>query len=147
MKDRSAGFTLLELMIALAIVAIIAAFAYPSYMGQLRQSRRAEATVALETLAQGQERFYARFRMYTSVIVAPNPCAGAACGLGLASNVTANGFYSVAANGNAATFSLTATAVGRQLADTVCRTLAVDSIGARTATNYAGDDATADCWR
>ena len=59
---------MLELLIVMMIVGILLAVSYPSYMGQLRKSRRAESAVALESMAQAQERFYARFRTYTSIV-------------------------------------------------------------------------------
>lgn len=55
---RVAGFTLIELMITVAIVAILASIAYPSYQDHVRQSRRADAQTALLELAQFMERYY-----------------------------------------------------------------------------------------
>lgn len=52
------GFTLIELMIVVAIVAILAAVAYPSYQNNIVKSRRADAQAALQGLAQAIERFY-----------------------------------------------------------------------------------------
>jgi type IV pilus assembly protein PilE len=54
---RSRGFTLLELMIACAIVAILAAIAYPSYVNSVQKSRRSEATAALLGVASQMERY------------------------------------------------------------------------------------------
>jgi type IV pilus assembly protein PilE len=146
MRHRARGFTLLELMATVGIVTILAAIAYPSYVSQVRQSRRAEGTVAIESLAQAQERFYARFRTYTSVVVAPGGCAGAACGLGLGSNMTTNGHYSLTANGTAATYTVTATASGTQVDDSRCRTFTLNNSAVRSATDSGGADSTADCW-
>lgn len=58
MLKISKGFTLIELMIALAIVAIVAAIAYPSYQGSVRKSRRADARAVLLEAAQFMERRY-----------------------------------------------------------------------------------------
>lgn len=52
------GMSLIELMIAVAIVGILAAIAYPSYVEHIRKSRRAEAQVALMSLAAALERHY-----------------------------------------------------------------------------------------
>ncbi|MCP4091353.1 MAG: prepilin-type N-terminal cleavage/methylation domain-containing protein, partial [Gammaproteobacteria bacterium] len=53
---KSRGFTLIELMIVVAIVGILAAIAYPSYQEQVRKSRRADANGALLGLANAMQR-------------------------------------------------------------------------------------------
>lgn len=58
MMKRQRGFTLIELMITLAIVAIVAAIAYPSYTESVRKSRRADARAVLLEAAQFMERIY-----------------------------------------------------------------------------------------
>ncbi len=63
---RSAGFTLVELMITLAIVAILAAIAYPSYSNYIMKSHRADAKTALLDLASRQERYFALQNNYAS---------------------------------------------------------------------------------
>lgn len=57
---RSSGFTLIELMIVVAIIGILSAIAYPSYQAYVQQARRADAQVALMELAQFMERHYTR---------------------------------------------------------------------------------------
>ena len=52
------GFSLLELMIVVAIVGIIAAFAYPSYLEQVRKTRRADCSGALAGMGNAMERFF-----------------------------------------------------------------------------------------
>ena len=56
--SRIKGFTLIELMITVAIVGILASVAYPSYMGSVTKSRRADAKAALLGFAQAMERHY-----------------------------------------------------------------------------------------
>ena len=58
MKRRAGGFTLIEIMVAVAIVAILVAVALPAYEEQVRKSRRAEAKTSLLQAVQLQERFY-----------------------------------------------------------------------------------------
>ncbi len=145
MKNRVAGFSLIELIVAMVLVAILAGTAFPSLLGQLRKSRRAEAAIALESLAQAQERYYARFRTYTSVVAAPDPCAGLACGLGQNSNSSENDYYVLIANGNATSYALTATANGPQIDDTDCRTLTINSVGIKSWTSASGQDSTDTC--
>lgn len=61
-KDR--GFTLIELMITLAVVAILAAIAYPTYQDSVRKSRRADAKSVLLNAGQWMERFYTENNRY-----------------------------------------------------------------------------------
>ena len=58
------GFTLIELMITVAIVGILASIAYPSYIESVRKGRRAEARAALTELMQQQERFMTQNNTY-----------------------------------------------------------------------------------
>jgi type IV pilus assembly protein PilE len=62
------GVTLIELMVAVAIVAILAAIAYPSYEAQLRKSRRAEAMELLLDVASRQEQFMLNHSTYTATL-------------------------------------------------------------------------------
>ena len=159
MNNRVTGYTMIEVLVVVVIVSILAAFAYPSYLSQLRQSRRAEAAIALESLAQAQERFYARFRTYTSVVAAPDPCVGPACeaapdpcagpacgGLGQSSNSSANDYYVLTANGNATSYTMTATASGPQFKDEDCRTLTLNNVGIKGGTSASGQDTSDECW-
>ena len=65
---KSAGFTLIELMITVAIVGIIAAVAAPSYQDYVRQTNRAAAKVALYENAQFMERFYSQNSQYDASV-------------------------------------------------------------------------------
>lgn len=61
---RGVGFTLLELMIVVAIVGILAALAYPGYVEYVRAGRRADAEAALVELASRMERYYSEHLTY-----------------------------------------------------------------------------------
>lgn len=72
---RLDGFTLIELLIAVAIVGILAAIAYPSYLEQIRKTRRADAEAVLMQAAQFMERVYSESGCY-------NPGDDGRCGTG-----------------------------------------------------------------
>ena len=57
-RQRSLGFTLIEVMVVVAIIGILAAIGYPSYQNQVQKTRRADAKAALMEFAQGAERYY-----------------------------------------------------------------------------------------
>src|SRR5690554_7432603 len=91
------GFTLVELMIVVAVVGILAAIAYPSYMDSVRKSNRADAKAALNDAAQQMQRCYTLNSSYS----------------GCESNVATTspeGFYTIGVNGTDTTYTLTATA-------------------------------------
>ena len=71
------GFTLIEIMITIVIVGILASIAYPSYVNQMQQARRADCQAALMQLAGVMERDFSRNNQYRNLIAAggfPNQC-------------------------------------------------------------------------
>lgn len=66
------GFTLIEVMIVVAIVGILAAIAYPSYQEQVRKSRRADCAGELTLLANAMERFFTLNGSYPATVAAMN---------------------------------------------------------------------------
>ncbi|MFT5533737.1 MAG: type IV pilus assembly protein PilE [Burkholderiaceae bacterium] len=64
------GFTLIEMMVTLAVIAILTAIAYPSYVEQVNKSRRAEGKSAILQTAALQERFYTLNNSYSTTLVA-----------------------------------------------------------------------------
>ncbi len=113
------GFTLIEIMTVLAILAIILALAYPAYVDSVRKSRRADATSSLMARAQGLERCFTRFNAYNHASC-PNP-----------EGASDEGFYTVAVARTATTYTLTAAPAGDQVND-ACGTFSVDYLGNKT---------------
>ena len=147
-SQKNSGFTLIELMITVAIIGILATIAYPSYQDSVRKSRRADAKIMLLDAAQREERFFTQYNTYTTVVVAPGSCAGQACGLNYQANTSPGGFYSItAAAGNTgigSSFVLTATPVAgkSQATDSACTTFTISNTNQKGAT---GTDAN-NCW-
>lgn len=123
--DRTKGFTLIEVMITVAIVGILAAIAYPSYAEYLRKSRRAEAQSVLMNIGTRQQQMLLDTRSYGATVAALNISVPAQ----VATNYTVT--VTVPA-GNPPTFTATATPQGDQVKDK-CGTLGVDNTGAKTA--------------
>ena len=63
-KNKSMGFTLIELMITVAIIGVLGAIAYPSYQDSVRKSRRAEGRSAMMEVLQQQERYMTQNNTY-----------------------------------------------------------------------------------
>ncbi|MFT3816958.1 MAG: type IV pilin protein [Rubrivivax sp.] len=135
------GFTLLELIIAVVVVAILASIAMPSFLDAIRKSRRSEAIAALNTLQQAQERFRSNNLTYANNLTAA-PTATPTPGLGL-TTTTPSGYYTVAlVSGNVSSYEATATAVAgtSQANDGNCAQLGVkfDAGGLLYASGTAG---------
>ena len=138
-QHRMRGVTLIELMVVLAIVAILSSLAVGSYRRYVLRANRTDATSALLRIQVGEEKYFLQNNSYTA-----NATAAPPTGLGVASP-TPNGFYNLAVAGApaiATSFKATATATGTQTQDTSCQTLTIDDQGLRNSA-----PSTTDCWR
>ena len=136
--NRSQGFSLIELMIAVAIIGILAAIAIPMYSDYVTRSRRADGQATLMQVAQELERCYTQFSKYND-----NSCS-VVDGDGV-SETSDQGFYGISASGGnltESTFTLTATPQNEQADDTDCTALTLTHLGEQSAT---GDDPDS-CW-
>lgn len=121
------GFSLIELLITLAIMGLLAAVAYPQYTSVVQKSRRADGRMALLQEAQTLERCKASSYSYAS------------CSLG--SSSSPEGHYSITLQTTASTYVISAAGSGAQANDTECSTMTLNQQGVQTP-----DTGTSDCW-
>ena len=145
MIKKNSGFTLIELIIVVAILGVIAAIAVPNYMENTRQTKRTDAMSALVQLAQAMERYYTVNYTYEGAAAGGNDTgAPAASTFGQTqSPATGSAAYNLTISAaSPSDFTLSATPTGAQASDR-CGTLTL------TNTNVRGDGAApgVQCWR
>ncbi len=123
------GFTLIELMIVVAIVAILAAIVYPSYQAQVIQTRRSTASACLLELAQFMERYYTTKMTYSGATLPSTQC-----------QTDLAGYYVFQFSGTPGSdYTIQAVAQGVQATkDAACTPLAITHTGSKTP---------AGCWK
>ncbi|MBE2211263.1 MAG: type IV pilin protein [Xanthomonadaceae bacterium] len=137
-RHRAGGFTLIELMIVVAVLGILAAIAYPSYVDHVVRSRRAAATGCVQEAALFMERFRTTNMTYAGAEGAMPACS---------TDVTT--FYTINAATTATTFTVTATPVAggsQALRDGECLALSINQRGVRSVSGSASANPTV-CWK
>ncbi|MFZ4792103.1 MAG: type IV pilin protein [Candidatus Competibacteraceae bacterium] len=150
--QKNQGFTLIELMIVVAIVGILAAIAYPSYQDSIRKSRRADAKSVLLQTAQWMERYFTENNRYdqdrasTPVAVATT---FATAGLTQSPIEGTTKYYNVTIAAVAQnTFTLNAAPItGSAQASDKCGTLTLTNTGAKGISGASSGVTTDECWR
>ncbi|POR11789.1 type IV pilin protein [Diaphorobacter sp. LR2014-1] len=147
------GFTLIEIMIVVAIVAILSAIALPSYQESIRKSKRAEARAQLMEVSQYMQRFYSQNDRYDKA----NDAAGTAITLPAALTTVPKGTasgqedYTIRFQADtlqARSFTLEAVPrAGGAMAGDKCGTLRISNVGRRTIGGGAAGMTAATCWR
>lgn len=124
-SGRQDGFTLIELMITVAIVGILASIAYPGYQKYMLSARRADAQADLLKIQLGLEKWRANHNTYSSNLADAgfsdnNPYYGYSITVGSATATSASAY------------TVTATATGAQANDSGCTSLAINQSGNKT---------------
>jgi len=160
-RQKQRGFTLMELLIAMVIAAILAAIAIPSYSSYIQKSRRSDAKTALLDMAALEERYFSTSNVYTNSPVNLGYPAGTAIPFPVGSSyynittitvVNATAPTSTTSVGTPATYTIIATAIGTQTNDTQCMSFEINSAGQQTSTNGANGAGTSttttgNCWQ
>ena len=133
------GFTLIEIMVVVALVGILASIALTSYQSQTRKTRRYAAQSCLMEQAQYMERYYTSASNPMTYTAASLPSAS--CRTNLASYYT---FSLPAAANSSQAFSVQAVASGAQTGDTECLTLALNQAAQQSSSSATAS--TTGCW-
>lgn len=131
MRRSNRGFTLIEIMIVIAIIGILITIGYPSLTEYVKKGRRADAVGLLSDQAQILERFYSKGSVYTGVT-------------GLSSG---NDYYTITPTITDQTFLVTAVRkAGTAMAADKCGDFTITNTGVRSMVNATAGLVTKDCW-
>jgi type IV pilus assembly protein PilE len=148
------GFTLIELMITVAVIGILSAIAYPSYRESVAKGRRAQAIGILQSGSQWMERFYAENYRYDQNTAAPPVLVGTL----FPNNVSQSppspeaAMYTMEVSASATAMTITAKRAGSMSSDR-CGNFVIDQLGVKKVDSYdtskfaSADAALAYCWK
>lgn len=142
------GFTLIEIMIAVAIIAIISGFAYPSYVKHVQRAKRVDAQTAVLEAAQRQEAYYIRNNSYAKDLTQLEYNATSSEGLyNLVMSAAPNGCTGNRTLPVCTGFEMTATPVTTkpQAQDSECQSFTVNQLGTKSAKD-ANNSVSTKCW-
>lgn len=150
MKQTQQGFTLIELMVTVAIIGIMAGIAYPSYQDSVMKSRRADATGVLLGMMNAMERHFTESNSFCD---AGGTGGADSCGASTTNDTGTSSIYSIPTEtatyytitisaAAAGSYTLSAVPAGGQAAD-ACGTLTLTHTGVKG--NSAGL-AQSECW-
>ena len=138
LNSNQSGFTLIEAIVVVAILATISAIAVNYYEDQKRRSYRTDAVNAIQRVAQLQERHRTINGVYDDLATIGG------------SSSTQQGKYTISVdNPDDDTYTITATAIGPQTQDTDCASFSLTHTGIRSSTNSGGTTTTgaaSRCW-
>jgi type IV pilus assembly protein PilE len=141
MSRKNAGFTLIELMISVVVLAILGSLAMASYRSSVLRSNRTDASTTVLRVAVAEEKYFLQNSQYTADLASAAPT-----GLGIGAT-TPLGYYTLTvtagSTGSLATsWKVTASATGAQLKDiAACQILSIDDQGVRSPNDASG------CWK
>lgn len=125
------GFTLIEMVIALAIIAILMVVSMPDYEEQLVQGRRSDGSTALTIFSQRVERYFLENGSYSGATTS------------IYKETSDEGYYTLSITTTDDSYQLQATATGVQTGDSTCGNLTLNNQGERGIT---GSGIAIDCW-
>ncbi|MGH8653060.1 MAG: type IV pilin protein [Gammaproteobacteria bacterium] len=140
---RRRGFTLIEILIVVAVVGILAAIAYPAYQDSVRKSRRGQAKADLTELAQLLERNFTEANRYDQNSASVALAIGTAPLFNQSPRTGTANYTLTLPTLTASTFALNAAPAGAQAGDP-CGTYTLNQVGAKGVTG--GTLTAADCW-